>query len=314
MNAPYLTCALGSAAVFVLMDLLRVRAAGLPVKAWLLPLLCGGALCVLMARGCYLAAFAESQFARYGAAALLRLEPRELSIVGGGLGLSLGIWLGAHWAGVRGAACLDAMAPAGLLLTAGLRAAECWQGSLGLGLLVTDEFAAFRRFPFAAANAYQEWYWSVFLLECLLALVTALVFLRRKAEPLPGLTFERAVFALCAPQILCENLRAVCMRWGFVRIEQVACAVIVLALLFRSCRKTAGLRSLWERYWPCAAWLAGVGVIIVMEFGLDNKLPIPNPLCWLGILAAIGLAFWLEHKAVRRRKAMPLGSPAHGVR
>ena len=305
MNTPYLTCVLGSAAVFALMDLLRVKAAGLRLKAWLIPLLCGGALCLVLARGCYLAAFAESQFARYGATALTRLQPRELSFAGGGLGLCLGVWLGARWTGERGAACLDAMAPAGLLLAAGLRAAECWQGSLGLGLLVTDEFAAFRRFPFAVVNDYQEWYWAVFLLECLLALTAAVIFLRRKAEPLPGLVFEEALFALCAPQILSENLRAVSMRWGFVRIEQVACAVILLLLLFRSCRKTAGSMTLWQRYWPCAAWLGGVGVIIVMEFGLDNKIPIPNPLCWLGMIAAIGFSFWLEYRAVRRRKASP---------
>ena len=112
------------------------------------------------------------------------------------------------------------------------------------------ENETFARAPFAISNEWGEWFWAVFLLEALAALVVAVVFsVRKKEDAIPGLRFERVVYYLCVPQIFCESLRALGMRWGFVRIEQVLCGVIIEALLIYGCLRYKEPAGFWKR-WP----------------------------------------------------------------
>ena len=129
---------------------------------------------------------------------------------------------------------LDLFTVPGLLLAAGLRMAEAELGSLGTGRFI--EAAAAPSFPFAVVNEYGEAHVAVFFWEAAWALAVALMSLS-DLERRPGERFETAVFRLCAGQILLEGLRSRSLSWGFVRVEQVLCAVILLVLMLLACRR-----------------------------------------------------------------------------
>lgn len=229
-----------------------------------LSLLLGAVLGKLM----YVALLFQRVWPRFGAEALWRLKAAEFSFFGGGLGVILALALTAKLTRQKIKPYLSVFAPCGALLAAGFRAAEYFQGMLGAGSYL--ESSAFTRFPFAVANQWGEWHLAVFTLEALAALIVSLVFALRKQENLiPGLRVERTVFYLCVPQIVFESLRNQCMRWGFVRIEQVLCGVTVVCLIVYGCFQVKALKGL-KRFWPALCSLLCVALIVLAEFGLDK--------------------------------------------
>ena len=196
--------------------------------------------------------------------ALFSLQPRHFCFTGGACGVCLGVLLAARMTGYRPAASgLDWFVVPGALLIAGLRLAEAALGNLGAGRYLDLPDGSPLRL-LAMINSYGEPHLAVYRLEALAALaVAALSLTDRKRRP--GLRFELAVFRLCACQILLENLRSQALMWGFVRVEQVLCAVIMMSLTLLNCRRKSGGKGA-SRFLPAAGLLACFAAIVGVEF------------------------------------------------
>ena len=232
---------------------------------------------------------------------ILSFQASEFSVFGGAMGICAGIWTAARLGKQSALRFLDNFAPCGALLLCGIRLAEVYLGRLGAGSLL-QEGSLLARFPFAVQNEYGEWFGSVFLLEACLALICAIVFFIIHLPQRNGIRFELTAFFLAVPQIFCESLRARCMKWGFVRIEQLFCGLLVLLLVTISCRKTGFLRSFMKRYWPVAGIILCIGIIVFVEFALD-KFNISDFVCYLLMMVSLISMSALEIYSVKRRCA-----------
>ncbi len=280
--------------------MLRAKKRGMKIAPVFTGVLLGAALALALSKALYTVLLSNRVWPRYGWASLLRMDAAEFSFIGGCLGMALGVALGAKLHKIDPPKMLSLFAPAGALMAAGVRAAEIFLDMQGAGSYVENE--TFARAPFAISNEWGEWFWAVFLLEALAALVVAGMFaVRKKEDAIPGLRFERVVYYLCVPQIFCESLRALGMRWGFVRIEQVLCGVIIEALLIYGCLRYKEPAGFWKRFWPCFAAIGCVGVVVGVEFGLD-KVPQISDTVWYCVMIAALVGFGaLEHFVTGRR-------------
>ena len=196
--------------------------------------------------------------------ALLTAEPSEYCFTGGAVGVWLGVLAAAGITGYRPAGkLLDRFALPGALLVAGLRMAEIELGSLGTGRYI-DLPAGSSALILAVWNRYGEPHVAVFFWEGLAALAVGLLSLRRE-EARPGQRFETAIFRLCACQVLLENMRSRALFWGFVRVEQLLCAVILMALLLLACARGAKKQGA-RRFLPALYLLVCFAAIVGIEF------------------------------------------------
>ena len=189
-------------------------------------------------------------------------EPSGLCFTGGAVGVWLGIRLAAKVTGYRPAGKLaDRFALPGALLVAGLRIAEIELGSLGTGRFIEVPSDS-TYLILAVFNRYGEPHVAVFIWEAIAAVAVGLLSLRDETDR-SGQRFETAAFRLCACQILLENLRSRTLMWGFVRVEQVLCAVILMVLLLLACarntKKQGAVRFLPALYlFLCLAAIVGI--------------------------------------------------------
>ena len=278
----------------------RANKRGMKLAPVFTGVLLGAVLAFVVAKALYTVLLSSKVWPRYGWASLIRLEASEFSFIGGCLGMVLGMVISARLHKIQPAGLLSLFAPAGALMVAGARAAECFLDMQGAGTYVENE--AFARLPFAISNEWGEWFLAVFLLEALLALIAAVVFaVRKKEDAIVSLRFERVVYYLCVPQIFCESLRALGMRWGFVRIEQVLCGVIIEGLLIYGCLQYTEGKGFWKRFWPCFAALGCVVVIVGVEFGLDKAPSVPDAVWYCVMIAALVGFATLERFVTGRR-------------
>ncbi len=298
MNINYWLCVSATALAAYGWLALRLGKRGMKPFSALMGLVLSAALGTLLGKLFYVALQFQKVWPRFGAAGFWRMKAAEFSFFGGGVGVVLAMALTAKLTGRKIRPYLSAFAPCGALLTAGFRAAECFQGLLGAGWDL--EPSPFTRFPFAIVNQWDEWYLAVFTLEALAALIVALVFaLRKRESDIPGLRMERTVFYLCVPQIFFESLRNQCMRWGFVRVEQVLCGVTVVGLIIYGCMHAKGAKGL-KRFRPAIGALLCVAVIVGVEFALD-KWNI-STVFWYGVMILTLFGFSaLENLCVKRR-------------
>ena len=270
--------------------------------------LSGAVLAFALAKLLFIALLSSKVWHRYGWASLLRLDAAEFSFIGGCLGMMLGMAISAKIHGVQLPCLLSLFAPVGAFMAAGARAAEFFLDMQGAGRYVESEM--FARSPFAISNEWGEWYWAVFLLEMIFALIVAVVFaVRKKEDRIASLRFERVVYYLCVPQIFCESLRVLGMRWGFVRIEQVLCGVILEGLLIYGCLQCKTSRGFWQRFWPCFAAIGCVGVIVGVEFGLD-KVPAISDWIWYCVMIAALIGYGALERFVTNRRLCQLEKQA----
>ncbi len=278
--------------------ILRLRKRRMKIAPALCGLFLSAALGLVFAKVLYVALLFHRVWPRYEWEAFLQFRGAEFSFFGGCAGVLLGMLLSARLFREDARRFMTAFAPCGALMAAGARYAERYLGLLGVGSYTDDPFLA--RFPFAVSNKYNEWFLAVFMLEALAALAIALVFfLRKKEEKIPGLLAERVIFYLCLAQIFCESLRAQGMKWGFVRVEQVLSAVVLVALL-----ALAGLKikagSAWKRFWPLPAALLCIVVIVGVEFALD-KTELPPLLLYGVMLLMLAAMAAMECACTRKR-------------
>ena len=195
---------------------------------------------------------------------LFRPEPSEFCFTGGAVGVWLGVRLAAEVTGYRPAGKLaDRFTLPGALLIAGLRIAEIELGSLGAGRFIEVPSDS-TYLILAVFNRYGEPHVAVFVWEAVAAATVGLLSLRDEADR-PGQRFETAAFRLCACQILLENLRSRALMWGFVRVEQVLCAVILMVLLLVACARNTKKQGA-VRFLPALYLFLCVAAIVGIEF------------------------------------------------
>ena len=282
----------------------KLRRAGLKTMAAWIALPLSAVLGLVMARLIYFALEFRDMYVKYdGFAGLLSANPKEFSVIGGCLGVILAVILTAKITRHKPMQLLDAFAPTGALM---LAVARCCEGlidpmkMIGMGAWVDQEALHF--FPLAVEVEWVGTFYAVFMLEAALALLCALVafVISHRGGFKPGRVFLHTVTFLALPQIFCEQILGDCMVWGFVKIEQLLCALIVFGVILNACIRMRKLSA----YVPAVLCLLCAAVLIWMEFTLDNKLlfgiEIPTIGCYAIMIAAIGCMGGLEQWAYRK--------------
>ncbi|MBR1586071.1 MAG: prolipoprotein diacylglyceryl transferase [Clostridia bacterium] len=269
----------------------------------LLAAVCACLLGAVGAKALYFLLVLAHDWPSYGLRGLFLFDYYRFSFFGGCLGAVLGVMLYARLAGLDKLAFLDAFAPAGALMLAFARASEYFLDGVNIPGEEMEN-PLFQRFPFAVINEWEEWYAALFMAAAALALAVCLAGLISKKESrVPGLRMQRTVFYLCLPQVFLESLRSESIKWGFVRAEQVLCAVCMLFVLISLCRAARGM-GFWKTYWPVAVDLLCVIVMVGVEFNLDKvfvdvSATVDYAVMWLALLVIAGC----ECYCVRRRLA-----------
>ena len=153
-------------------------------------------------------------------------EPYDYAFGGGVLGFLAALALTATICRKRFSLVADCFTPVGLLGIAGLRMAEALS-DFGWGDMV--DAAWLQRYPFAIRNMYEEWCAAVFNLEALCALVILLL----AGTRLQGRRLATGITWWAVTQIFCESLRVESIVWGFVRVQQLLSAIILLVILLK---------------------------------------------------------------------------------
>lgn len=227
-----------------------------------------------------------------GLGGALRLWEGGYAIWGAIGGAVLAAWLTAKITRQSPVKLLDAMAMPAALTIALCRFAEAFSGE-GIGLEV--ENAVFQRFPFAVYDAeWEVWYWAIFMLEGLAALLMLPALRSRKARAIPGHRAKLLAIVYCSAQILMESLRRDnFLRWLFVRCSQLTAALVLGGLMLWAlvrwaklpkAQRMSGRRmlALW------VVFLACVGVCIAMEFAVDKSADMPVWLCYTAMAVCCG--------------------------
>ena len=210
------------------------------------------------------------------------LHPWEggYTLWGGVLGAMAAAVLYAKRTKVSCARLLDVLAPGGALALLILRAGEYFTGQ-GMGHYVQDE--RFQFFPLAVLNVFSdpeydifEYQIPVFFWEAVAALVILIWAASLLRRGKPGDSAQAFLILLGTSQIFLESLREdEFIRFGFVRFNQLMCAVVLLAVLLLRLRSASARR----RAWSLVCFALCIGLIIAIEFALD-KSSIPNPLLY----------------------------------
>ena len=144
--------------------------------------------------------------------------------------------------------------------------------TIGTGDVVEAGWLDF--FPLTVRNAWGDAYLSVFFLEALTAPACLVPALRKaKDGDRDGLVFERTAVCLLGVQTGLEML----LQYPYVRpfltsfvsLEQVFCAVLLLALVIRGCMRSGRWGTL-----PVTALLLGISAFF--QFFRDNKIELPE--------------------------------------
>lgn len=199
---------------------------------------------------------------------LFALAKSGYTLYGAGAGVLLALLLAARSARMPSARLTDAAAPAAALMIACARLLEGLAGT-GYSLYVTNPALCF--FPVAVYDAYWEaWAFALFVPEGLYALGIALALRRGGASGRRGDRLALLLFLYAVMQIWFESLRRdAYARVGFIRVMQLASAVIAGGvLLYWLIRARRGALYALARF---AAYLALLGVVMLMEFAVEYK-------------------------------------------
>ncbi len=219
-------------------------------------------------------------------------------------GTALAAWITGRVTRQNTALILDGAAAPFALFTAAARGAEYFAGvglgeyieewfdpAFGRSMIELEDSCFFQRFPFGVMDADGYWRFPVFLLESAVALALFIILLRVRTRK----TGSRALLFLgiyAAMQTFLESIRIdLELRWGFVKINQLmALPVMVLITLICVLRTPAEYRSFRRFAFHVSGILLCCGVIMAMEFALEDKIGfliwMRMDLCWTVMLAA----------------------------
>lgn len=277
----------------------RAHAEGIKKRAIVLGFLIALPLRLLLSRA--FAFFAQVQYLlpAEGWMSLLDMRPQGLSYIGAIAGLMLGGYISELVCKLPRHRLLDPMCSGSLLSLALSRMAEILV-STGQGSYV--ENAALRFFPLAVENEWGEWYFAVFMLEAFFALL--ILWDSRRAVRPAGERWQRALFLFFCSQMLCESLRAETIKWGFVRVHQLFCAIGAAALVITWAVKALRrgvpkpIRLLPVLMLPCVCAL-----LIGIEFALDRWQDTPRWSMYLVMAAALAAWAWAGARLLAKEKS-----------
>lgn len=233
-----------------------------------------------------------------GPAAFVQFDKGSFSYFFGAAGVFGGVWLSARLFKLPVKRWMNLSAPCTAVLIGLLRAGEKHLGTVGVGRFV-QEGSWFARFPFAVTNSYGEYLYAVFYLEALFALALAVILLLCRSGKWFDHRMLLCAFFLAVPQMLSESLRARCMRWGFVRVEQLLCGLLMLGLLVYSCMRMSGQLTAVRRFWRAGAAVLALVCVGLLEYALD-KTGIPVPVCYALMIAVLVLCGVMEIQALEK--------------
>ncbi|MDO4484772.1 MAG: prolipoprotein diacylglyceryl transferase [Clostridia bacterium] len=218
-----------------------------------------------------------------GAEFLYRWYLGGYNMYGAILGGMLGCVIYARMHKLPAAESLSCAAPGGALALAIARFAECMTDQ-GMGHYLDVELP----FPLSVADVWGEPRLPVFFYEGIAALVIAFICLKLVRQGRHIRCAECFVFLVGITQVLLENMREDdFIRFGFVRFNQIAAAVVMAAALALSIRRM--LKNGAPRSWQivrAVLFVACIGIVIAIEFALD-KTAINNVLLYAVMAAAL---------------------------
>ena len=233
----------------------------------------------------------EMGFSRYW----LSLKTEEMSYYGGVAGVTLAVFLSAKFFGAGPREVLNAFAPAGALMAAAARFAECFLFPTGLGAYLNG----FLPWPLAV-DFDPDYILAVYNFEGFFSLAAFVLALIHRNEPR---RFLRTLFYLCLPQIFLESLRADAINLLFMHLEQLLCYLFVEGVLIWYAFACG--RKHFSSWIPALAGLAVCIVFVVGEFMLEGKIrvggtPVPRWITYTVMAAGLAAAAVMEHRANRR--------------
>ena len=184
-----------------------------------------------------------------------------------------------------------AAAPAALLIAAGRFGEYLIDAGFGSGvaewfdpyeawsMIPWEDPSPICRFPFAVQNYYGTWRFSINLWEGLaaVAFLIVLIVMKKRREGGAATLF---LLMYASFQILFESMRKdEVIIWSFVKANQLISALLVLGILvfcwIKQPKEQRSAKQLWIR---TAMLLIAAGIIMLMEFALDQKV---NFLLWM---------------------------------
>ena len=242
------------------------------------------------------------------------------ALVGG----MLAALIAAKLSGEKAAKLLDALSVPALVLVALGRLAEglAQQGygwsiedwfyeDSGMSLFTLDDPSFFCRLPFGVPDMYDSYHWTVFIFEAIVACALAVI-VYRAAVRRSGGRVALALLLYAATQELCESLRQdAVLRWGFVRINQVLGAVVIVALL-ALCYGLSSPRKPGKLALGAGCAVLGALLITAMEFALEKKISaiewVPMDVCYVIMTCGCLLMIWAVLPLWRVAFGSPSGS------
>ena len=192
----------------------------------------------------------------------------------------------------------------------GWKVEDWFQAETGMSLFTLQDVSFFSRFPFAVKDYYYGYAnWAVFLpVSLFLAVMAVLVANPGRRTGRAGGTAVLAGTVYACVRILYESLRQDdILKWGFVRVNQILSAVLLMALLLL-CFATTGRREAAGKTGNLAKSLAlfagGALLVGAMEFALEKKIGflewMPMDLCY--VFSTLGcLLLFFSCERLRRR-------------
>ena len=226
-----------------------------------------------------------------GLDSILRLWEGGYGLWGAVLGCAIAVLLASRIAKEPCSVLFDACAAPAALVIAVCRFAEYPFTGQGIGMGV-DSDSIFCRFPFAVVNEWEEWYWAVFMLEGIIAVIILVVLLVSGRKN--GDKARMFLILYSAAQIVCESLRRdQYLVWSFVRVSQLTAALVLAGLIAAALIRRHGPD---RRDWICLIlFLLGIGIVIGMEFAKDKLPALPIWSCYAIMAAAsamMGIVTW----------------------
>ena len=189
-------------------------------------------------------------------------------------GVALAALLAGKLTGEKTSRILDALAPSGALAIAISRFGEYSIGE-GVGPDVTPEGLFF--FPVAVVNEWEEWKYALFMLEGLAGLVIFALLMTAGRKKTGGYRARMFIILYASSQVIFEALRRDnFLRWLFVRVSQVCCAVVLAFLLafavIRWTKRAPETRMAKRKVIGCcAAFVIMAGAVVALEFAVDKS-------------------------------------------
>ena len=194
----------------------------------------------------------------------------------------------------RVSALLDALAPAAAL---GIAVSRFGEYSIGEGIGPEVETESLQFFPLAVMNEWEEWNYALFLLEGIVGLAIFVLLMTRGRKLRDGYRARMFLLLYSSSQIVLEALRRDnFLRWLFVRVSQVTCAVVLLGMIvaaivrrFRSGDgdgRSAG-RLIGKTLLNLLALLLGLYAVQLVYWGLFIGTPLEmNSALWWSLICS----------------------------